>query len=332
MSKVYVTRLIPGRGVEMIRAGGHEVVGNQEDRALGREELLRGVRGAEGLLTQLHDKVDGELMDAAGGTLRVISQFAVGYNNIDVDAATKRGIVVCNTPGVLTDATADLAWALLLGVARRVHEGEAMVRAGKWGGWGPNQLLGGDLVGRTLLIVGAGRIGYAVAKRSRGWEMKVIYTARKAHEDFERDLGAVRMELDEALPRADYVSLHVPLTAETKHLMDERRLRMMKRTAYLVNTARGPVVDEAALVRVLREGAIAGAGLDVYEREPELVEGLVGCGNAVLLPHLGSATVETRARMSELAARHLLAVLAGGEPEHAVNRAAVAANGRQKGL
>jgi glyoxylate reductase len=304
----------------MIRAAGHEVEVPGVDEPLDRREMLRLIRGCDGVVTQLAERVDGEVFDAAGPGLRVVSNYAVGFNNIDVAEATRRGITVCNTPGVLTEATADITWALILAVARRVAEGDAMVRRGQWTGWAPSQLLGGDLMGRTLVIVGAGRIGYAVARRgARGWDMPVVYVSREKKPDWERTLGARRMELEEALAVGDVVSLHTPLTEATRYLLDGRRLGMMKRSAYLVNTARGPVVDEAALVVALREGKIAGAGLDVYEREPELAAGLAGCDNAVLLPHLGSATHGTRAAMSDLAARNLLAVLRGDQPPHAVN-------------
>ena len=329
MAKIFVTRMFPGPGLEMIRASGHEATVNPEDRVLMRAELLRGVVGCDGILPQLLEKMDEELMTAAGNQLKVISNYAVGYNNIDVPAATARGILVCNTPGVLTDATADIAWLLLLGVARRAHEGERIVRTGEFRtmGWGPAVLLGGDVVGRTLAIIGAGRIGYATAKRAVGWDMKILYVARARHENFELDFGAKRAELDEALHTADFVSIHVPLNDQTRHLIDERRMRLMKKTAYLINTARGPIVDEAALVRVLREGAIAGAGLDVYEREPEVAEGLVDCPNTLLLPHLGSATIQTRSEMGRLAAQNLLNVLAEKAPLHAVNEKLVKPKG-----
>ncbi|MEX0741243.1 MAG: D-glycerate dehydrogenase, partial [Phycisphaeraceae bacterium] len=292
---------------------------NDEDAPLARAELLEHIAGVEGVLTQLHDKVDAELMEAAGAQLRVIANYAVGFNNIDVDEATRRGIVVCNTPGVLSDATADIAWTLILGTARRAIEGDQMMRAGEFHGWGPNMLLGGDLVGKTLVIVGAGRIGFEVARRSLGWRMRILYVARSAHEDFETELGAERVSLDEALAQADYVSLHVPITDETHHLINADRLAMMKPTAYLINTARGPVVDEAALVTALQNHQIAGAGLDVYEAEPKMTPGLAECPNTLLLPHLGSATHETRDAMSALTARNLLAVLQGAQPPHAVN-------------
>lgn len=302
----------------MLARSGHQVWGNGESRPLGRDELLAAVRGCEGLLCQLHDKIDAPLMDAAGPSLRVVSNFAVGYNNVDVEEARRRGIVVCNTPGVLTQATADIAWLLLMGVARRAAEGDRLMRGGQAWDWAPDFMLGADIVGRTLAIIGAGRIGLAVARRARAWDMRILYVARRVHEDFETEVRGERCELDAALGKADFVSLHVPLTEQTRRLIDARRLRLMKRTAYLINTSRGPVVDEAALVRALREGVIAGAGLDVYEDEPRTSPGLTDCPNTLLLPHLGSATSGTRSAMAELAARNLLAVLDGKEPPHRV--------------
>ena len=319
MSKVLVTRVIPGPAIEMIRDAGHELVVNPEDRLYTREELHATVKGCDGVLTQLGDPVDRAFMEAAGEQLKVVSNFAVGYNNIDVDVATELGVQVANTPGVLTDATADIAWVLLMSIARRVIEGDRMVRTGGFDGWTPSMLLGGDLNGKTIAIVGAGRIGYAVAKRAKGWDMEVVYVARSDHDDFENDLGAKRVSLEEALKVSDFVSLHTPLTEETRHLINAERLRMMKPSAYLVNTARGPVVDEVALVEALRENVIAGAGLDVYEEEPAIAPGLAALDNVVLLPHLGSATHETRAKMSSLAAENLLNVLAGKKPVHGVN-------------
>lgn len=319
MAKVYVTRKFPGEGVQILRDSPHEVAVNEADRVLNRQELLEAVAGCAGILTQLQDPVDAELLDAAGPELRVVCNYAVGFNNIDVPAATERGVVVCNTPDVLTDATADIAWVLLMGAARRVSEGDRFVRAGEWTGWNPAQLLGVDMVGRTLLIVGAGRIGAAVAKRAKAWDMRVLYTAREPKPELEQALGAERMDLDEALPLADFVSLHLPLTESTRHLIDAERLERMKSTAYLINTARGAVVDEKALVAALRSGVIAGAGLDVYEDEPQLQPGLAECPNTLLLPHLGSATAGTRSAMGEMAANDLLAVLEGRRPAHPVN-------------
>jgi len=319
MAKVYVTRKFPGHGLQMLWDSPHGVSANEADRPLSREELMQAVAGCDGILTQLHDPIDAEVLDAAGPELKLVSNYAVGFNNIDVDAATQRGIVVCNTPDVLTEATADIAWVLLMGAARRVSEGDRLVRSGEWDGWRPTQLLGSELVNRTLLIVGAGRIGAAVARRAGAWNMRVLYTAREAKPELERSLGAERVDLDEALPLADYVSLHCPLTEETRHLIGPERLQRMKPTAYLINTARGAVVDEQALVEALRSEGIAGAGLDVYEREPRLREGLADRPNTLLLPHLGSATADTRDAMGRMAAQDLLAVLEGRRPDHPVN-------------
>lgn len=327
MAKVYVTRKFPGPGLQQLWDSSHEVAVNEADRVVARSELLEAVSGCGGILTQLQDRIDAEVLDAAGPGLRVVSNYAVGFNNIDVEAATRRGVVVCNTPDVLTEASADIAWVLLMGAARRVSEGDHLVRSGAWDGWRPTQLLGSDLVGRTLLIVGAGRIGAAVARRARAWDMRVLYTARETKPELERTVGAERMDLDEALPLADFVSLHVPLTEETRHLIGAERLERMKPTAHLINTARGAVVDEQALVEALRSREIAGAGLDVYEREPRLREGLADCPNALLLPHLGSATEGTRSAMGEMAVGDLLAVLAGRRPAHPVNTEVLEAPG-----
>jgi len=315
---IYVTRQIPDAGVDLLRRQCEVVEVNPEDRALTREELLRAVAGRDGVLWLLTDRSDAEVVDAAKGC-KVFANYAVGYDNIDVDAATERGIAVTNTPGVLTDATADLAWALLFSVARRVVEADRYTREGKFRGWGPMLFLGGDITGRTLGIVGAGRIGQAVARRSVGFGMKVLYTNPSPRPELEREIGARRVELDELLRRADFVSIHTPLTEETRHLVGKRELGLMKSTAYLINTSRGPVVDERALVEALREKRIAGVGLDVYENEPELAPGLAELDNVVLLPHLGSASVQTRTRMAEMAAHNLLAVLSGEVPGNLVN-------------
>lgn len=319
--RILVTRRLPGNALD--RLSPYDVVLNRHDRAMTREEILAGAAGAIGLLCLLTDKIDAAVMDAAGRGLRVISNYAVGYNNIDVAEATRRGILVTNTPGVLTEATADMAWALLLAAARRVAEGDRLTRAGRFTGWDPNLLLGADIRRKTLGLIGLGRIGEEMVKPARGFEMDVVYydvTRRSAAA--EAELGVTYLPLPELLARADFVSLHVPLLPETRHLLDEQALRSMKPTAVLVNTSRGAVVDERALVKALREGWIAGAGLDVYEDEPALAAGLTECENAVLAPHIASATRGTRLRMAEMAVDNLLAGLAGNRPAHLVNREA----------
>lgn len=317
--KVYITRRIPEPGIEMIRKE-HEVEINPYDRVLTREELLQAVKGKDGILCLLTDKIDAEVFDAAGPQLKVVSNYAVGYDNIDVNEATKRGIVVTNTPGVLTETTADLAWALIMSVARRVVEADKFTRAGKYEGWAPMLFLGQDVYGKTLGIIGMGRIGQAVARRAKGFNMKVLYyDIRRIPEELEKELNATFASLDEVLENSDFVSLHTYLSPETYHLINEERLRKMKKTAYLINTSRGPVVDETALVKALKEGWIAGAGLDVYEFEPKLVPGLAECENTVLLPHIASASIETRTKMATMAAENLLAVLAGKTPPNPVN-------------
>jgi glyoxylate reductase len=301
----------------MIAGVTDRIVASLEDRPLAIEELRDRVRGHDVVLCMLHDPIDATVLAAAEGC-RLFANMAVGYNNIDVAEATRLGILVTNTPGVLTEATADLTWALILAAPRRVAEGDRVMRASQFPGWGPNYMLGGDVTGRTLGLVGPGRIATAVAERAVGFKMPIIYAGR--HESPSLDaLGARRVEIDELLATSDFVSLHVPLSAETKHLIDARALSLMKPTAYLINTSRGPVVDEAALVEALKSGRIAGAGLDVYEREPAMADGLADCDNAVLLPHLGSATFQTRANMSRIAAENVLAVLDHRRPPNLVN-------------
>jgi glyoxylate reductase len=281
------------------------------DRALEPAELHELVAGAEAVVTMLHDRVDGAFLDAAGPQLKVVANVAVGYDNVDVDAADERDVLVTNTPGVLTDATADLAIALMLAVTRRLGEGERLIRSGEGWAWAIDFMLGTSLQGKLLGIVGYGAIGRATAARARAFGMRIAYTQRHEAGDA---ADAEYLELDELLARADVVSLHVPLTPSTRHLIDADRLAAMRAGAYLVNTARGPVVDEAALARALADGVIAGAGLDVFEEEPDVHPELLELDNAVLVPHLGSATVETRTAMAELAARNAAAVLRGEDP------------------
>ena len=315
--RVLITRPIPEPAPSMIARVADRVVLQEEDRPLSIEELDGKVRGFDAVLCMLHDPIDAKLLESSNGC-RVFANMAVGYNNIDVAEATRLGILVTNTPGVLTEATADLAWALILAVPRRVVDGDRVMRAGKYPGWGPNYMLGGDVTGQTLGLVGPGRIAVAVAERAVGFKMNLLYAGRRESPSLDA-LGARRVELDRLLNESDFVSLHVPLTAETTHLMNARTLALMKPTAYLINTSRGPVVDEAALVEALKARQIAGAGLDVYEREPLMAHGLAECDNAVLLPHLGSATFQTRSRMSRIAGENVVAVLEGRRPPNLVN-------------
>lgn len=316
--KVYVTRVIAGAGIPMLEKEC-EVEVNRSERALTREELLRNVRGKDAVLCMLSDTIDEAVFEAAGPQCKVFANYAVGYNNIDVPAATRHGVFATNTPGVLTDATADIAWALLFSVARRIVEGDRMVRAGQFKGWEPLMLIGMDIARKTLGVIGAGRIGQAFAKRSRGFDMKILYTSNKPNPEFEAETNARFVDKDTLLRESDFVSLHVPLTPATRHMIGERELGLMKKTAILINTARGPVVDEKALVRALKEKRIWGAGLDVYEREPELEPGLAELDNVVIPPHLGSATIETRDKMGTLAAENILATLAGKIPPNCLN-------------
>jgi glyoxylate reductase len=278
-----------------------------------RGRFLERVAEADGLFCSLFDMIDEELL-AHAPRLRVIAQFGVGYDNVDVGAVRKRGLTLTNTPNVLTDATADLAWALLLSAARRVGEGERLVRRGEWPGWKPGQLLGAQVSGSTLGIVGGGRIGTATGLRARGFGMRVLYASRSSNATLETEVGAKRVELETLLRESDFVSLHVALTPETRHLLNAERLSLMKPTAVLVNTARGAVVDEAALAEALRSGRLAAAGLDVYEHEPKIHPDLLELENVVLAPHLGSATHTTREAMGVLAARNLIAGLRGETP------------------
>jgi glyoxylate reductase len=309
-----VTNRIPESAVEMLRGAG-EVRLDERETAIPRADLLDLVAGVEAVLTLLHDRVDAELLDAAGPQLRCVANVAVGYDNVDLAAAAERGVVVTNTPGVLDDATADLTLALLLAATRRVVEGDRLVRSGRPWNWGMSFMLGSSLRGKLLGIVGLGGIGRRVAERARAFGMQVAYHSRHpAPAEVVAALGAERMPLQKLLKEADVLSLHCPLTPETHHLIGAGELESMKASAVLVNAARGPIVDERALAEALASGGIAAAGLDVYEREPRVEPGLLELDNVVLAPHLGSATVETRTAMAELAARNAISVLGGQGP------------------
>jgi glyoxylate reductase len=310
--KVFVSRIIPDEGLRPIRDGTDATVW-EDELPPPREELLHAVEGCDGIVTLLTDRVDDELLDRAGPQLKVVSNFAVGFDNIDVPACTARGIPVGNTPGVLTETTADLAWALLMAAARRVAEGDRYVRAGKWKTWGPMLLMGPDVHGSTIGIVGLGRIGQAVARRAHGFGMTVLYhDLAQAHPAVEAELGATYLPLEDLLPKADFVSLHVNLSPQTQGLLNAERLRWMKPTAILINTSRGPVVDSMALHVALRDGVIAGAGLDVTDPEPLPVDHpLLELDNCLVVPHIASASRATRGKMASMAAANLLAGVNG---------------------
>jgi glyoxylate reductase len=322
--RVHVTRPIADEALARLSAEA-EVSTGPADQESSRADLLALVKDCRGLLVVGHPKINGELMDAAP-KLTMIANFGVGVDHIDVAAATARGIWVSNTAGSLTETTAELAWALILAATRRIAEGDRLVRAGQWTGFGPFFFLGTELPGKTLGVVGAGRIGQAVAKRAAVFGMSSLYWSRQPKPEFEAATGAKPRELEALLRESDIVVLTVSLTPETRHLIGERELGWMKRTATLVNIARGPVVDEAALAQALIVGRIASAGLDVYEKEPEIHPDLLRCQNAVLVPHIGSATIETRRRMSMLAVENLLAGLQGRVPPLLLNP------GTQRGL
>lgn len=313
-SLIVVTRSIPASAVEMLRTAG-EVRLCEQDRALRPEELHAAVRGAHVIVSLLHDRIDEAVVEAAGPQLRLVANVAVGYDNVDVEALSRHGVAVTNTPGVLTDATADLAFGLLLMITRRLGEGERLLRARQPWSFHLGFMLGTGLQGKTLGIVGLGQIGFAVAQRARAFGMRLAYTGRtRVSEDSESALGIRFLPLDELLAESDVVSLHCPLTEQTRHLIDERALGLMKPSAILINTSRGPVVDEKALAHALHTRKIAGAALDVFEREPEVEPGLLELDTVVLMPHLGSATVESRTAMAELAARNVVSVLRGAGP------------------
>jgi len=318
--KVLITRKIPEEGIKIIVE--HCVTEVSElDGVLPREVLLEKVKGKDGILCLLTDTIDREVMEAVGPNLKVIANYAVGFDNIDVEEATRRGIMVTNTPGVLTETTADLTWALMMSIARRIVEGDKFVRAGKFRGWEPMLLLGTDVYGSTLGIIGFGRIGQAMARRASGFNMKVIYfDMQRAPSQIENELKAFFRTLPELLREADFVTIHVPLTSETHHLIGEQELKMMKKEAYLINSARGPIVDEKALAQALKENWIRGAALDVFEREPEVEPELLELDNVVLTPHLGSASYATRTKMAIMAANNLVLALKGEVPPNLVNR------------
>lgn len=312
MASILITRNIPVAAPQVLKAAGHKLTTYTGKDAMPRAKLLKAVAGKDAVVTLLTDKVDAQFLKAAGKQLKIVANYAVGYDNIDVAACAKAGIVVTNTPGVLSQAVAEHAIALMLATARRIVESDAFLRKGKFHGWEPELLLGMEMKGKTIGIVGLGRIGSEVASIcAKGFGMKVLYTDMKPNAEFEKAVGARFMKLEALLTESDVVSVHVPLLPTTRHLIDAKALQLMKKTAYLVNTSRGPIVDEKALVAALKKKQIAGAGLDVFEFEPKLAAGLAKLPNVVMTPHTASATVETRTEMAKLVAQNVLAVLAG---------------------
>lgn len=318
--RVYVTREIPSRGLDIIKERFDAEIW-PEYAPPPKEYIVRKAAGVDALVTILSDKIDSEVF-AAGTNLKIVSQFAVGYNNIDVVDATKRGIYVTNTPGVLTETTADFAWALLMAVARRVVEADRYVRDGMWKvGWHPTMLQGRDVYGSTLGIIGLGRIGGAIARRAKGFQMKILYSDVTRRKDLEDELSMVNVDLDTLLRKADFVTVNVPLLKSTFHLINEGKLKLMKKTAFLINNARGPVIDEKALLKALKEGWIAGAGLDVFEQEPTPQQSsLLELENVVVAPHISSSSYQTRSKMAEMVAENLTAFFEGRTPPNLVNR------------
>ena len=321
MHFIYITRAVPEVTTSLLAAAlpDARIEVNTHDRNLNRDELTQAAAGCDALICTLADTIDAAQIEALGPQLKVIATYAVGFNNIDTAAAKARGIAVCNTPDVLTDATAEIAVGLMLACARRFIEGDVLTRQGKFAGWAPLFHRGHSVYGRTVGIIGAGRIGKRVAATMRhGFDCSILYHSRTDHVDWENELDATPVPLGELLARSDFVSIHCPLTPETKHLLDADMLKLMKPTGILINTGRGPVVNEAALVAALRGRHIAGAGLDVYEHEPALSPGLSELPNVVLLPHIGSATFGTRDAMGRLCAEAVTAVLQGRKPAHRV--------------
>jgi len=318
--RVYITRKVPGESIEILKQKGYEVIQNEFDRPVTEEELITNVKGVDAILSLLTEKIDGDLMDLAGPNLKVISNYAVGFDNINIDDATKRGIVVTNTPcDEVNEAVAEHTWALILSLARRIVEADESIRRGSYSGWDPGTFLGTSLKGKTLGIVGLGRIGSMVARRAVGYEMNLLYTQRNKDEEKEKELGIQYESLDNLLAKSDFITLHVPLTDETRGMINKESLSKMKKGSYIVNTARGEIIREDDLVEALKSGQIKGAALDVFENEPKVHPELIGMENVVLTPHIGSATYEVRNKMCDMAFNAIIEVLEGKKPNNIVN-------------
>lgn len=318
--KIYITRKVPGDQTEKLKEKGYEVACNEFDRVLTEEEFIEGIKGVDAILSLLTEKIDGDLMDLAGPQLKVISNYAVGFDNINIEDATKRGIVVTNTPcDEVNEAVAEHTWALILSLARRIVEADESVRRGSYTSWDPGTFLGTSLKGKTLGIVGLGRIGSMVARRAKGYEMNLLYNKRERDEKLETELGIKFETLDNLLAQSDFLTLHVPLTDETRGMINRETLSKMKKGSYIINTARGEIIKEDDLVEAIKEGQIKGVALDVFENEPKVHPELIGMENVILTPHIGSATYEVRNKMGDLAFNAIIEVLEGKKPKNIVN-------------
>lgn len=320
MAKIFVSRKVPGKALDRLTKSNNKVEISELDRPLTEEELLEKTRGIDALLSLLTDRVNGDVVDAIGPQLKIVSNYAVGFDNVDIEALTNRGVVVTNTPSnEVNESVAEYAWTLMLSLARRVVEGDEAVRRGAYKGWEPGIFLGKNLIGKTIGIVGLGRIGSMVARRAVGFNVEVLYHQRHKDEKAEKEMGVKYVTFDDLLKKSDFVTLHCPLTEDTRHMIGKEEMAKMKKGAMIVNTSRGPVVNESELVEALREGQIGGAGLDVYENEPEINPELIGMENVILTPHIASATWEAREKMGEQAVGAILDTLAGKKPENIVN-------------
>ncbi len=306
--RVFITRRIPEAGVALLKERGYAVEVYEKDQSVPQELLAGRVRSCDGLISLLSDRIDKSIIDQAGA-LKVIANYAAGFNNIDVELARSKGIEVTNTPDILTPATADLTWALILAASKRIVESDTFLRAGKFKGWDPLLMLGGEITGKTLGIIGAGRIGQAVGKRAKGFDMQLLYFSRNKEKQFEIETGARFLSLETLLKESDFITFHCPLTEKTHHLLNKERMKLLKPSVFIINTSRGAVIEEEALIDALAEGRIAGAGLDVFENEPHVPDRLLRLKNVVLLPHIGSATLETRSEMARIAAKNVISVL-----------------------
>lgn len=320
--KIFITRPIPDLGIKMLKDKGFEVVVNTSahDRPATKEEMVQGAKGSDAILSVLTDKIDLDVINAGLPTLKIVANYAVGFDNLDLATLKQSNVMASNTPGVLTNTVAEHTFSLMLAIAHRISESERFARAGKYSAWGPELLLGSDVSGKTLGIVGLGRIGSRVAYHAvRGFDMKVLYTDQKQNPEFESELGAVFVEkLEDLLPQCDFVSIHVPLLDSTRHLINEQTLKMMKPSAYLINTSRGPIIDEKALAQSLKSGVIRGAGIDVFEFEPKISPELMDLDNIVMTPHTASATMDTRDAMARLAATNIIEALEGRTPPNLI--------------